>query len=649
MERDRERGVNELMISERPFNEFKTQCRNAIEEALHTLLPEAKYAVVRLVEPPSPEMGELGSSIAFELSKIIGEKPNVTAEKIANSIDAERFPLIESAIPIRGYVNFRMQYPAFASMTIRSVRELNETYGYVKEEKTLRIIVEHTSVNPIHPIHIGQARNPILGDSLSRLLSSRGHNVKRHYYVDDVGRQSAVIAYAYSKLGKPKSNLKPDHFIGILYAITSCLLEISKLRKSGEKKAEKLLEDWLSVAEDLKKRFPDLFKKIEDLISKEENFEEEIRALIRKYEEGEREVKELIREISNSCLEGFKETLSRIGVEIDSWDWESEFIWNGSVAKVIEKLKETPYVFWREGVLEFDAEKTAKEFNLKGKLGLEESYEIPSLTLVRADGTTLYTTRDIAYSIWKLSRADKVINVVGMEQRLAQLQMKLALYALGMGDLAQNLIHFAYNLVRLPGYRMSSRRGRYITLDEVIDEAINRAYKEVSKRSPHLPEEEKRKISEVVGIGAIRFFLVSVDPAKPVTFTWDKVLDFERNSAPYIQYTHSRATSILRKTDESPSQPNLSLLSSNVERRIVWTLSKFPEAVIEGSENLKPNLIADYILNLADLFNSFYNSTPVLHAENIELRNARLALVESVRIVLRNGLNLLGIEAPERM
>ena len=417
-----------------------------------------------------------------------------------------------------------------------------------------------------------------------------------------------------------------------------------------------IIETYLTVDQDPTGEWPydigvvtTLFKKIEDLISKEENFEEEIRALIRKYEEGEREVRELIREISNSCLEGFKETLSRIGVEIDSWDWESEFIWNGSVAKVIEKLKETPYVFWREGVLEFDAEKTAKEFNLKGKLGLEESYEIPSLTLVRADGTTLYTTRDIAYSIWKLSRADKVINVVGMEQRLAQLQMKLALYALGMGDLAQNLIHFAYNLVRLPGYRMSSRRGRYITLDEVIDEAINRAYKEVSKRSPHLPGEEKRKISEVVGIGAIRFFLVSVDPAKPVTFTWDKVLDFERNSAPYIQYTHSRATSILRKADESPSQPNLSLLSSNVERRIVWTLSKFPEAVIEGSENLKPNLIADYILNLADLFNSFYNSTPVLHAENIELRNARLALVESVRIVLRNGLNLLGIEAPERM
>ena len=158
--------------------------------------------------------------------------------------------------------------------------------------------------------------------------------------------------------------------------------------------------------------------------------------------------------------------------------------------------------------------KLFKVLNLKSKLGLSENNEVPPLTLGRADGTTLYTTRDIAYTIWKFKQAQKVINVIGMEQSLAQLQLKIALYALGYAEYAENLVHFAYNLVTLPGYKMSSRRGHYITFDEVLNEAVQRAYEEVSKRSPLLSEEEKRKIADFVGLGAVRYALVDVDPSK---------------------------------------------------------------------------------------------------------------------------------------
>jgi arginyl-tRNA synthetase len=291
----------------------------------------------------------------------------------------------------------------------------------------------------------------------------------------------------------------------------------------------------------------------------------------------------------------------------------------------------------------------AVKFNLRSKLGLKAGHEIPSLTLARSDGTTLYTTRDIAYTLWKFEKAEKVINVIGMEQSLAQLQLKIALYALGFERYADSLVHFAYNLVSLPSYKMSSRRGHYITFDEVMDEAVKRAYEEVSKRSPQLSEQEKQNIANFVGIGAVRFALLEVDTSKPVVFTWDRVLNFERNSAPYIQYTHARACSILRKAEGKPAKPAYELLKDRLERDLILSLANFPDTFIEAAEYLKPYLIADYANALADKFNTFYNALPVIKAETPELSDARLVLVNTVRIVLKNALNLIGVFAPEKM
>jgi arginyl-tRNA synthetase len=196
---------------------------------------------------------------------------------------------------------------------------------------------------------------------------------------------------------------------------------------------------------------------------------------------------------------------------------------------------------------------------------------------------------------------------------------------------------------------MSSRRGRYITLDETVDEAVKRALEEVEKRSPQLSIEEKMKISELVGVGAIKYALVQVDPTKPVVFTWDRVLDFEKNSAPYIQYSHARAGSILRKAQREPKELDCSLLAEAVERDLVLLLARFPEVFVEAVDNLRPNEVAEFANLLADKFNSFYNACPVIKAEPLGLSDARLALVDAVRVVLRNALSLLGIEAPERM
>ncbi|MEM2936995.1 MAG: arginine--tRNA ligase, partial [Candidatus Bathyarchaeia archaeon] len=587
--------------------------------------------------------------------------PFALAERLVKAVDKSKFSLVKAvAAAGGGYINFYVDFAKFSALTIESVRRLDNAYGFVKADKPLKVIVEHTSVNPLHPIHIGQARNPMLGDALARILESRGHHVSRHYYVDDVGRQTAVLAYGYEKLGRPKPAEKPDHFIGKIYTVTSCLVEINRLKKelelakavSAEEDIAKInreLDDWISVAFELREKYPELFEELLQKISEDEDPEKTVNELNKAYEAGDEKAKQLIREVSELCLDGFRETLSRAGISYDSWDWESDFVWSGLVTEVLQRLKQTPYVFILGGVLEFDVEKVVRELNLWEKLSLRKDHSVPSLTLMRADGTTLYTTRDIAYTLWKFGRADKCISVIGMEQSLAQMQLKIALYALGYGKYADNLTHFAYNLVTLPGYKMSSRRGRYITLDEVMDEAVRRAYEEVSKRSPQLPEEAKRKVAEFVGIGAVRYALVEVDPSKPVEFSWDRVLNFEKNSAPYIQYSHARACSILRKASRKPEKPSYDLLKEKLEHELVLALADFPEVFIEAAQLLKPNLIADFANALADKFNTFYNAFPVIKAEPRELSDARLALVDAVRIVLRNALNLIGIVAPERM
>jgi arginyl-tRNA synthetase len=649
------------MVSVNPFADFRQECEAILRDVLAGLFPSFSVLGFMLEIPPNSVFGELASSICFELAKKFGKEPRVLAEEIVNAVDKSKFKLVHSVdVGGEGYVNFHVDFSRFSALTVESVKALDGQYGYVKTDKPQKIIVEHTSKNPISPIHIGQARNPLLGDSLARILKARGHEVYRHFYVDDVGRQTAIVAYGYEKLGKPKPEEKSDHFIGVVYTITSCIVEIQRLKNQLEKAKEssmyeefsrlqRELDEWMSIAAELDSRYPRLFKKLVDEIRKDKHPEHEVNELNRKYEAGDEEAKHLIRSVSQLCLEGIKESLARALIFFDSWDWESDFAWSGAVAKIVESLEKTPYVFYAGDVLEFDAEKVAQDFDLKKTFGLGEDYQVPSLTLKRADGTTLYTTRDIAYSLWKFGRAEKVINVVGMEQSLAQLQLKLALCALKHLDYAKNLVHFAYNLVTLPGYKMSSRRGRYITFDEVLDEAVKRAYVEVSKRSPHLSEEEKQQISNIVGVGAVKYALVEVDPTKPVVFTWDRVLNFERNSAPYIQYSHARACSILKKASRKIVQPNYALLTEPIEHEIVLALARFPEVFVDSAENLKPHVIADFANMLADKFNTFYNALPVIKAEPQELSDARLALVDATRIVLRNALNLVGIEAPEKM
>jgi arginyl-tRNA synthetase len=644
------------MISLNPFGDFRSSCEKCLSRSFLELQIPFEHHLMDV--PSNPEFGELASAACFELAKrMAGSQPRKLAIEIMNKINPVDYDLIDVVkVAGGGYINFYANLVELSKITLASIQALDEKYGSVNTDDPKKIIVEHTSANPISPIHVGQGRNPILGDALARILKARGHTVFRHFYVDDVGRQTAVAAYGYAQLDKPLAEKKADHHIGLIYTLTSCITEVRRLKQalkqaSSDTRQElhRKLAEWTAIAEELRNKHTKLFNQLLDRIGEEENLSEVINQLNRNYESGDQSAKDIVRTVCQISLKGIEETLTRIGVKFDSWDWESDLVWNGDVAKTLKALEKTEYAYYEGPVLEFNADKVAEDLDLKQLIEVKNDYDIPSLTLTRADGTTLYTTRDIPYTMLKFEKADRVINVVGLEQKLAQQQLKLALWALGHAKQAENLTHFAYSLVTLPGFRMSSRRGRYITFDEVIDESIKRAYEEVEKRSPQLPEEKKKEISEIVGIGALKYAFLEVDPIKPVIFTWDRVLNFERNSAPYIQYSHARACSILRKAENTTYNPDYSLLTERLEKDLILILARFPETCINSAESLKPNTIAEFANQLADKFNSFYNTLPVIKCRPKELMEARLVLVKAVSIVIKNVLNLVGIVAPEKM
>ena len=640
-----------------PLAKLREECARLLEEALNEAYPGTELPSTRFSTPPNPEMGELSSAVSFQLARSLRSRPAEIAEKISEKVKPSS--LVGSAEAVNGYVNFKADTGSFSKLVLETVTGEDEEYGFLKTSEPERVMVEHTSANPISPLHIGNARNSILGDCLAKLLKKRGHDVAIHFLVNDVGRQVAMTGYGWQLLGKPKPEGRAELWVGTIYAGVNVVNELTRLRKELRQAEERgrvneiaeyqeEIEDYEKAVVELRNRFADVYDALAEKLPEIEDPVAEIVKLNTAYENNEPEAVKDMREVVGYCLQGFETSLGELDIGFESFDFESDLVWRKAAEEVLDELKATPYVFKDEGALIMDCDKVAVDLGLKERWGLNLEHEIPRLVLVRKDGTTLYTLRDMAYSIWKFGLVDRVINVIGSEQRLAQLQLRIALAAMGRLEMGDNQMHYAYELVYLPGVKMSGRLGRYVTMQEVVQRAEKLAYEAVDLRSPHLAKEEKDEIARMVGHGAIKYTLLSVDPLKTVTFDWEKALNFETNSAPYIQYSHARACNILKRAEEKP-EPDYGGLTHIKERELLIALASFPETFEGAVTELKPGDITAYANNLADKFNSFYAAVPVLKAETPDLLGARLALVDAVRIVQGNALSLLGIKAPERM
>jgi arginyl-tRNA synthetase len=640
-----------------PLARLRGACQRLLEEALSEAYPGVELPGSKFSRPPNPEMGELSTPVCFQLARRLRSVPTVIAEKIVEHIGTDS-GMIESVEALNGYINFHADMGAFAELVLETATP-DDDYGFLKTPEPERVMVEHTSANPNAPLHIGNARNSILGDCLAEILKRRGHDVSIHFLVNDMGRQVAMTAYGWQLLGRPEPEGRAELWVGTIYASVNVVNELTRLRRELKQAEERgrvneiaelqaEIGDYEKAVGELRNRYADVYDALAEKLPEIEDPVAEIVKLNTAYENNDPEAVKDVRQVVGYCLQGFETSLGEIGIGFESFDFESDLVWRMAAEEVLEELKATPYAFKDEGALILDCDKIAVDMDLKRRWGLNPDHEIPRLVLVRKDGTTLYTLRDMAYSIWKFGLVDRVINVIGSEQRLAQLQLRLALAAMDKLRMGDKQMHYAYELVHLPGVRMSGRLGRYVTLLDVVERAEKLAYEAVDTRSPHLSEEEKGEIARMVGHGAVKYTLLSVDPMKTVTFDWGKALDFETNSAPFIQYAHARTCNILKRADESP-EPDYGGLTEAKERELVMALAGFPEAFEGAADELKPGDITAYANMLADKFNSFYAALPVIRAGSPGLVGARLRLVDSVRIVLGNALSLLGIKAPERM
>ncbi len=683
-------------------------CKNAVDNALKRAFGSSQKFVVVIREPKDPTHGDLCTPSSFPLSKLLKKKPEEIAKLIGENLDLENVPLIKDVKVIGGFINFILNPTIVSEKTLRSISYLDEKYGSKMQYHSKKILVEHTSANPIHPLHVGSGRNSVYGDTLARIFSFLGARVLRHFYVDDVGLQVAIASFGYNLLNKREINIKPDHWIGAIYAITHTLLELNKLADtlsslrekiknqalslkedvfnfllfvkrsddsslqalekivkpifdklsissemldsqltwvyyidrlanildelnanllkddvkrilhqynvgkallnvlkyhtslSNEDSLKKLLveikelEETMNVAKELEMKFPLLFKEIYVKMKEHTDAEKEISQMLVSYEHGDKDVKKIIREVSNLALEGFKETLKKLDISFDSFDWESDLIFKGYVTEVIRRLDKSGYLIHEKppskalildlpraclerkdirevfGISEKDIEKAKK----KGKL---DDLLPPKLVLRRSDGSTLYTTRDIAYTLWKFETlgVDEVYNVIAIEQRLPQKQLIAAMLLMGYSDIMRRFHPTHYEMVDLTGFSMSGRKGRYVTMDELYNIAVTRARDEIKllleerkrllRKYERFDEKTLEQIVTDVAKGAIRFSLINIAPTKRLTFDIEltRALKLEANTAPFLQYSHARACSILREWGkEIPSEINFSKLNT---------------------------------------------------------------------------------------
>ena len=580
--------------------------REAVEQALTEALDHLEYptADVGIERPPEDLDSVLASSVAFRLAGEAGAPPPQVAGEIADAISTDNLRYVDRVETQGPYLNF---FPSgqYFEETLEAAQ--SDDYGSLEDRDT-SVVVEHTSANPTGPVHVGRARNPIIGDAIARLLEYAGYDVERHYYVNDAGRQIAVFTWAYetfdeSDLPEPERD-SPEY-------------EMVRYYRKGN--------TYLDEAD-------------------AEAAEAEISAIMQGLEEGDEGTYDRVGEVVDTVLSGMQRSLNRLPAEFNEFVKETRFIRDGSTDDVIARLKDTEYAVKEDGAWQLELPDIDK-----------------NLVFVRGDGTSLYTTRDIAHHEWKFEHFDEAVTVLGEDHELQARQLRSTLDILGNDTDRLRNVHYSW--VTLPEGGMSTREGTGIDLDDLLDEAIDRAREEVEKRledrirDDDLTEADIERIAHQVGIGAVRYDIVSKQPTKGLTFEFERALDFEAQSAPYVQYVHARASGIIAEAGDGTVDPNaiettpdVDLLDSPEERELLRQIGRFPAVIADAADELHPHQVATYIREFAEAFNAFYRECPVLDSDTDEAtQQTRLALVVAARTTVGNALDVLGVDAPDSM
>lgn len=543
-----------------------------------------KEEVLRSIEiPPKQDMGDFAFP-CFQLAKTLRKAPNMIAAELKEKLDIPEIERIEVMGP---YVNFFLDKSIYLEGVVKKILEDGSQFGSSSFGEGKTVIVEYSSPNIAKPFHVGHLFTTVIGNSLSRIFKFQGFNTERINHLGDWGTQFGKLISGYERW-----------------------VDKEKLQKSPIEELNRI------------------YVKFHEEAEKDPSLDIEARQHFKNLEDGKEYEVALWKEFRKLSLMVFERVYKELGVEFDSYAGES--FYGDKMDEVVDILEE-------KGIL--------TESN-GAKVVMLDEYNMPPTIIRKADGATIYATRDLAAAIYRKRTYDfhKNIYVVGTPQALHFRQVFKTLSMAGF-EWADDCVHVGFGLVKFPGKMMSSRKGDVVLLDDLLKEAVITAEKIIHDKNPNLADKEN--VARKVGIGAIIFTYLKNSREKDIIFDWDEILSFDGETGPYVQYTYARAKSILRK-NEMAEKSDLTLLSAQEEFELSKTLEGFSSAVKVAMEKYEPSVITRYVLQVAKDFNKFYNNCQINSAEE-QLKYARLHLVQATTIVIQNALELLGIETVEEM
>ena len=577
---------------------LKNEILPLVEQAAEGMGVDASL-IPRMLQPARElDQGDL-SLPCFPFAKALGMAPAAIAEQLCEAVPDHA--AVESITAVNGYLNIRAS-PAWLADQLLAGNHRSA------DGKRREVLIEHTSANPNGPFHVGRARNAILGDTLVRLHRLWGDGVTAEYYVDDMGKQVAVLAWALENMTSEE--------------VEALLADREPANPQWKEKADHQRVRWYQAAQ---------LRRKDDAGA--EQIEKDIGALVHASEHGDEAVLRSFENAYQPVLDGMLETLGRLGIHFDRFTKESLFVINGDVANLMDELGDLDI----NGVAENGA-----QFLDLGQRGLKGKTEF---FYRRGDGSSLYATRDIAYHRWKWTQCNELINVLGEDHKLQAQQVGLTLEELGE---RRPEVMF-YSFIKLPEGKMSTRRGNVVFMDDLLEEAQAHAIEVLKERRPELDDASMATIAEAVGTSAVRFNIISVSPEKGFTFRWEDALSFEAGSAPFIMYSHTRACSIqskveaLGKGDAAQSDVTIGD-SSDMPAGLVQllrTLAVHDDRLEKVVREHRPNLFAEYMLHLATAYNSFYRDCYIISEG--EVNPFYYAVSELARSTLKEGMEGLGV------
>lgn len=547
-----------------------------------------KEEILNIIEIPSSDMGDFAFP-CFKLAKTMRKAPNIIASEVAEKIEKKDF--ISNIQVVNAYINFYVNKATYVEKVLNNVLNEKENFGNSQMGKDKTIVIDYSSPNIAKPFHIGHLRSTVIGNSLYKIYKKLGYNVVGINHLGDWGTQFGKLIVAYKKWGNKELVEKDD------------IKELSKI-----------------------------YVKFHEESEKDPSLEDEARLWLVKMQEGDKEALELWKWFCDISMKEFERVYKMLNISFDSYAGES--FYNDKMKAVVDELFEKDILVESEG---------AKIVDL-------EPFNMPPCLILRSDGGTLYPTRDIAAAFYRKNEYnfEKCLYITALDQNLHFAQWFKVIELMGY-DWAKDLVHIPFGLVSLNDGKLSTRKGHVVLMEDILNHAIEKTKNIIEEKNPNL--ENKDQVAKDVGIGAVIFNDLFNSRVKNVVFDLERMLNFQGETGPYVQYTHARACSILEKenfNEDLIKNIDYRLISDEYSFELVKLLSQYPDKIVDASNKYEPFIITRHLVNICQAFNKFYDENNIKNSEQ-PLKNARLAIVYATKMVVSNGLYLLGINAPEKM